>query len=79
MDVRFVGDLNVSKCGNDECKTEFKENFIIYKCEECDKFCCYSCFCKYHYERHKKPVKWLEYRIINGKFIITRDPHDPPK
>lgn len=74
-----MGDLKVDKCGNDECKTKFTENFIIYKCEDCEKFYCYSCFCKHHFEIHKKSVKWLEYRIINGKVELTRDPYDPPK
>ncbi|BDZ71948.1 hypothetical protein [Methanobacterium petrolearium] len=66
------------KCANEECKKEFKEDFIIYKCEECNEYFCYACFCKQHYERHKKPIQWLEYRIKNGKPQITRDPHDPP-
>jgi len=58
------------KC--EECNTVFNDNFIVYKCGECNKCYCFTCFCKSHYEKHK--TRWLEYEIKKGKPIKPREP-----
>lgn len=65
------------KCDDETCKMEFKENHIIYKCSECNKWYCFHCFCKKHYKKHK--TKWLEFEIKNGRPMEPRKPSGPLK
>lgn len=68
---------NKWKCEDEYCRTEFIENDILYKCEECNNFYCFKCFCKNHYKKHK--IKWLEYEIKYGKPVKPREPSGPLK
>jgi len=52
------------KCGETGCEREFQENDILYQCEECGEYYCYTCYCRNHYEQH---TEWLSFKIINGE------------
>lgn len=66
---------NNYKC--ETCKENFEEDFIFYKCKECGKYYCFTCFCKNHFNTHE--TGWIEYKIKNKVAIELKDPTGPIK